>query len=127
MPFDFSKYKTVATELSQNPTEENIRAAISRAYYCLYHRAEKLVKQRDLGTPYSGGSHEKIINAIKENNEINSNVLIAKNLSDLKQNRVYSDYDSSPPRPIVFNDRYFRSFWNKYKRTNELIDQAHQG
>lgn len=126
MPFDFSKYETVASELSQNPTEENIRAAISRAYYCLYHRAKNLVKQRELGNQYLGGTHEKIISAIKDNPEINNHDLIAKNLNDLKQDRVYSDYNPTPPRPIVFNQRYFESFWNKYKKTNELIDQANQ-
>lgn len=127
MPFDFSKYETVATELSQNPTEENIRAAISRAYYCLFHRAKNLVKHRELGNQYLGGTHEKIISAIGDNAEINNHKEIAKNLSHLKQDRVYSDYYTTPPRPVVFNDRYYQSFWNKYKRTNELIDQAHQG
>jgi uncharacterized protein (UPF0332 family) len=54
MKFDFAKYEKVARELSKDPTEENIRVAISRAYYCIYHRARQLA-----GTTEKHSEHMK--------------------------------------------------------------------
>ncbi len=125
MPFDFSKYETVASELSQNPTEENIRAAISRAYYCLYHRAKRLVSRRELDKISTDTAHKKIIEAIRANTEINNHLVIAKNMDDLKQDRVYSDYFSTTPPSVVFNKHSFQKFWLKYTKTIQLIEEAY--
>jgi len=37
--FDWSRYLTLATQLSANADEASQRSSMSRAYYCVYHKA----------------------------------------------------------------------------------------
>lgn len=37
--FDWSEYLRLANQLAANPDEASQRSSISRAYYCVYHKA----------------------------------------------------------------------------------------
>jgi uncharacterized protein (UPF0332 family) len=118
MAFNFDLFETVARELSKNPCEENIRVSISRAYYCLFHRAKRLVGDANIGF----GTHEKVISSIRNNKDIKKNFQISKQLEDFKQDRTYADYKSHPP--IKFDTVYLDRFWSRFDLTSRLISEA---
>jgi uncharacterized protein (UPF0332 family) len=41
MPFDWSEYLRLATQLSTNADEAAQRTSMSRSYYCVYHKASE--------------------------------------------------------------------------------------
>jgi uncharacterized protein (UPF0332 family) len=123
MPFDFDKYEDVARNLvATTPINDEgcIRSAISRGYYCIFHRAKKIAGT----TVNSYATHEKIINNIRDNPEIGKGREIARLLQDLKQDRVHADYHQNPPNHVVFNSKYLDRFWIRFENLSKLIQNA---
>ncbi len=120
MAFSFDKYETIARLLSENSDEESVRTAISRGYYCLFHRARFLSSDSGIGL----GSHDRIIRGIANNTGLTDGLRISKMLDDFKQERVNADYYIAPDRHIVFNQNYLKTrFWLRFEMLTQLIEK----
>jgi uncharacterized protein (UPF0332 family) len=120
--FDFKKYESFARDLSKTPSEENIRNAISRGYYSMFHRLKVVAGLMQTGF----GTHERIIEGIKRNPDTEDADNFARTLKNLHQDRVYADYHKAPPHPYVFNTENLKRFWTRFKMLEEFIQKANQ-
>ena len=103
--FDWSEYLNLATQLSRNSDEASQRSSISRAYYCVYHKASEhavvsgYVDQR---------SHAKLWDVYGRSAD-NSCRKLHDLGSRMKKERVAADYDPAaarlPERMAVQLDR----------------------
>ncbi len=121
MSFSFDEFEEVANKLAESDDEGSIRSAISRGYYCIFHRAKKI---SGFTTNQYGATHESVIRKIRENHEITNNNKIAKTLEELKQDRVTADYHSMPPSQVVFNKNYFKRFKIRFDNLSSMLEQA---
>ena len=93
--FDWSRYLTLATQLSGNADEASQRSSMSRAYYCVYHKA----LERAVGNGYiDQRSHLKLWELYNRN----SADKVCRNLyvmgTRMKKERVDADYDGTAIR-----------------------------
>jgi len=104
MSFDWNEYLALARQLAarQRPTvsdEALWRAAVSRAYYCVYHRALAVAQARD-GYRYNRaaalGSHEALIQHYLQYAHPDRQQ-IASSLEMLRNRRVGADYYNRMP------------------------------
>lgn len=117
MSFDWADYLSLAEELAQKPNdmpnkEAATRAAISRAYYAAFKKAEEFVVRRDgfvvnLGPKKTynqqdtneedknkGSSHVRVIRQFTKDKYNNNRMRIGIALTRMKHNRESADYDA---------------------------------
>jgi uncharacterized protein (UPF0332 family) len=92
--FDWSEYLTLAKQLAANPDEASKRSSISRAYYCVYHKAS----DRAVATGYvDQRSYFKLWDVYGRNTD-----RACRKLSDIgsrmKKERAAADYDPAATR-----------------------------
>ena len=93
-PFDFGDYKAVAQMLASQGGEAELRSAVSRLYYALFHVARNQTQvhsRRD--------THSKVINAVRTRNKG-----VGDQLDNLKRLRQAADYDSIPQGRTISPD-----------------------
>lgn len=92
--FDWSEYLNLARQLAANPDEASQRSSISRAYYCIYHKASA----RAVSTGYvDQRSHVKLWDIYDRNAD-----RACRKLSNIghrmKKERVDADYNATMSR-----------------------------
>jgi uncharacterized protein (UPF0332 family) len=94
LTFDWSEYLKLAKQLAANTDEASQRSAISRAYYCVYHK----VSERAISSGYvDQRSHFKLWDLYGNNAERTCREL--RNLgSRMKKERVDADYNAGALR-----------------------------
>lgn len=104
--FNWTRYINLAEELlnsmpDDEDDESKDRCGISRAYYAVFHRAEKFLKSiHQTIDIYQKGSHENIIKIFDDFGKNNkSYALVAEELKRLKLMRIKADY----------RDKYFEN------------------
>lgn len=60
MPFDWSRYLTLAEELGQRTDEASLRTALSRAYYYVYHLALERAERNNFQRLPGESSHSQL-------------------------------------------------------------------
>jgi uncharacterized protein (UPF0332 family) len=94
MPFDWSEYFRLASELGTRVDEASLRSAISRAYYYVYHLALERAENNSF-TPRAGeGTHTQLWRVYSESPEPACQRL-AVIAARLKEKRERADYNSS--------------------------------
>ena len=58
--FDGVRYLELAEELAGRREEACKRSAVSRAYYCVFHHARKLVEREGFAIPRMGRAHDEV-------------------------------------------------------------------
>ena len=58
--FDWDRYLLLAERLAQRQGEASKRIAISRAYYCVFHRARRLLEHDGSRISADGWAHEEV-------------------------------------------------------------------
>jgi len=92
--FDWSEYLTLANGLAANADEASHRSSMSRAYYCVYHKAS----ERAAANGYvDEKSHLKLWNLYARNTD-----RACRKINDIgsrmKKERVVADYDRNATR-----------------------------
>ncbi|MHB8255393.1 MAG: hypothetical protein ACYDEV_17330 [Acidiferrobacter sp.] len=92
-PVEFLK---AATSWESSALEAERRSAVSRAYYACFHAAKHYLQAH--GVPYltSGGSHERVINALNDAGDASVKIT-ARKLLRLKAKRHVADYKLNNP------------------------------
>ena len=92
--FDWSEYLKLAKQLAANPDEASRRSSISRAYYCVYHKAS----ERAVSTGYvDQQKHWKLWDVYDRNTDRACRKLSSIG-SRMQKERVAADYDSAATR-----------------------------
>jgi uncharacterized protein (UPF0332 family) len=92
--FDWSEYLTLANQLAANKDEASHRSAMSRAYYCVYHKA---AQRAVAGGSPDPKSHVKIWDLYK--NSRNDKACIKLGIGDrMKKERHEADYNPAAAR-----------------------------
>ncbi len=97
MPFDWSQYLVLATELGARPDEASIRTALSRAYYYVYHIALIRAQSNDFVLKLDDFTHAQLWLLFSESPEPACQRLAAI-ANRMKERRVRADYKSTFPR-----------------------------
>ena len=92
--FDWSEYLKLAKQLAANPDEASQRSSISRAYYCVYHKAS----ERAVSNGYvDQHSHLRLWDVYGRGTD-----KVCRKLSNIgsrmKKERVDADYDPAATR-----------------------------
>jgi uncharacterized protein (UPF0332 family) len=99
VPFDWSKFLTLAVALSNNADEASHRSSISRAYYSVYHTASD--RATSLGyVPPRSSQHHAIWTHYQSRADYSCRKLGAIGLR-MKRRRVEADYDALAPHITV--------------------------
>lgn len=110
----------VAKEWSDNKSncEAHSRSAISRAYYAAFHCCKRTL--HDLGIPETGfgGSHQKVIDALKQSGD-KELASLGRKLLDLKVMRESADYQIGFPLPTQNHRVAIRKAENIFERCGE--------
>jgi uncharacterized protein (UPF0332 family) len=110
--FDWSEYLTLARQLAAGANEAALRSAISRAYYCIYHKA----LDRAISSGYVDARSHQTLWALYGGNPDR----LCRKLSDLgsrmKKERVSADYEPIVPR---LHERVDVQLW----RASEFLRQ----
>jgi len=92
--FDWSEYLRLAKQLAANPDEASQRSSISRAYYCVYHKA----LERAVSSGYvDPKSHWKLW-VLYDRNADRACRKLSNIGSRMQKERVDADYDSAATR-----------------------------
>jgi uncharacterized protein (UPF0332 family) len=90
--FDWSEYLTLANQLAANTDEASQRSAISRAYYCVYHKAS----ERAVANGYvDEKSHWKLWDLYEKNKACRR---LGEIGNRMKKERINADYNSAATR-----------------------------
>lgn len=93
--FDWSQYLTLANQLAANVDEASHRSAMSRAYYCVYHKAS----ERAVANGYiDQKKHVKLWELYAKDRTNRACVKLATMGDRMKKERVEADYDSTAAR-----------------------------
>ena len=93
MNFNWEDYLTFAQEIKERPDEAAQRSAISRAYYCVFHKAKNYAKAH-LGYVYrpDNPSHSGMWRTFKNNGKtLNAIFNYGTKLKDFRENADYQD------------------------------------
>ena len=88
--FDFMEFRRVAESLAAQGEEAELRSAVSRLYYALFH-----VARNRTGVFSSRDSHSKVVRAVRTKSKS-----VGDQLNSLKLLRQAADYDLVPQVPI---------------------------
>ena len=92
--FDWSEFLALAKQLSANTDSASQRSSISRAYYCVYHKAS----ERAVSTGYvHEKSHNKLWNVYDRNTDRACRKLYNIG-TQMKKEREAADYESAATR-----------------------------
>ena len=92
--FDWSEYLRLAKQLAANPDEASQRSSISRAYYCVYHKALERAVSNGYVDPKS---HWKLW-VLYDRNADRACRKLSNIGSRMQKERVDADYDSAATR-----------------------------
>lgn len=91
------EFLVLATRLSAGTGEADLRSAVSRAYYGLFHRARLLLEACEVTCPESAEAHDKIAKCLQ--NSQSPNVAAAgSKLHSFRTTRNHADYRLSDAR-----------------------------
>jgi len=93
--FDWSEYLTLANQLATNGDEASHRTAMSRAYYCVYHKAPEQAVASGCVDPKS---HVKLWNLYSDKQTDRDCIKLAKMGDRMKKERVAADYNPAAGR-----------------------------
>jgi uncharacterized protein (UPF0332 family) len=93
--FDWSHYLTLASQLSSNADEASQRSSISRAYYCIYHKA---VERAVANGHTDQKSHVKNWNVYSRNSADRDCRKLYNIGTRMKKEREDADYDPNAMR-----------------------------
>jgi len=121
MPFDWSEYFKLATELGGRPDEASLRSAISRAYYYVYHLALRRAEGNEFKAISGEGTHMQLWRLFSGSPEPECQRLAAI-ANRMKGKREKADYDAVFVRvkeevPGILADA--REFADRLGRLNE--------
>ena len=88
--FDWTGFFTVASNLALCDNEASRRSAISRAYYCAFHKACMLVEHEGIWLPKDGRAHRDVWSILKSQG--GSRLIIGENGRALLNARLVADY-----------------------------------
>ncbi len=110
----------IAKEWSANKSdcEAHTRSATSRAYYAALHCCQVTLKVLGVEADDFGGSHQKVIEALKQSGD-KELVSLGNKLKDLKVMRESADYDIRFPVPKQNHQVAIRKAENIFDRCNE--------
>ena len=95
IPFDWAEFLRLATELSARPDEASHRASMSRAYYCVYHKAS----ERAVSTGYTDQKkHYVLWELYKSNTRDRTCRELAELGAKMHKERKDADYDPAANR-----------------------------
>jgi uncharacterized protein (UPF0332 family) len=115
------EFLTLAERLVAVPHEAELRSAVSRAYYCVFHSARLLVETCGVQVPLSASAHDKVDKCLQNsgNNEL---ILAGRALNTLRSARNQADYRLLDRQ---FQDVRYVQVWVKTaKQVQEAIDSA---
>ena len=93
--FDWSEYLALANQLAANSGEASHRSAISRAYYCIYHKAA----ERAVASGCQNPRNHVGLWELYSNNQSNRACLELARMGDrMKKERVEADYNPAATR-----------------------------
>ena len=92
--FDWSEHLRLAKQLAANPDEASQRSSISRAYYCVYHKALERAVSNGYVDPKS---HWKLW-VLYDRNADRACRKLSNIGSRMQKERVDADYDSAATR-----------------------------
>ncbi len=95
--FDWSHYQTLAEELLSQPKESNLRSAISRAYYFVYHLARQRIEDNGFFFIERQDTHRQVWEKFSGSADASCRSLGSVGQM-LKQKREAADYESIFPR-----------------------------
>jgi uncharacterized protein (UPF0332 family) len=90
-------FLVLATRLSASPGEAELRSAVSRAYYGLFHTARLLIEACDVSCPESGEAHDKIAKCL-QNSQSPDVAAAGSKLNSFRTVRNHADYRLSDER-----------------------------
>lgn len=90
-------FLVLATRLSAGAGEAELRSAVSRAYYGLFHSARQLLDECDVICPESAEAHDKIAKCL-QNSEIPNVAAAGSKLHSFRTTRNHADYRLSDAR-----------------------------
>jgi hypothetical protein len=94
--FDWRDLLSLAESLALQPEEAARRAAISRAYYAVFHQAKALVEAREGPLSLSVDSHERVWRDLERKGR--GLARIGQDGRRFKRLRVAADYEVALPR-----------------------------
>lgn len=109
---DAIEFLDSAEKIIQNNKEVDYRNAVSRAYYCAYHKTASFVEPLNLERSF-GATHEKLV-GILQNHTNKKLKTIGNKLNALREFRVDADYKLN--KPFSFQDAQ-----SALKRTKALL------
>lgn len=93
--FDWSEYLALAKRLATNNDEASRRSAISRAYYCVYHKATERAVASGCQDPKS---HVKLWDLYTKGQSDKACIKLFNIGNRMKKERVEADYNPVAPR-----------------------------
>jgi hypothetical protein len=93
--FDWSDYLTPANQLATNGDEASHRTAISRAYYCVYHKATEHAVASGCVDPQS---HVRLWNLYADKQTDRACIKLGRVGDRMKKERVDADYKPAAGR-----------------------------
>jgi uncharacterized protein (UPF0332 family) len=93
--FDWSEYLTLANQLAANSDEASHRSAISRAYYCVYHKASERAVASGCVDPKR---HVELWNLYTNKQTDKACIKLATMGDRMKKERVEADYNPAAGR-----------------------------
>jgi hypothetical protein len=91
VPFDWSQYLALASELGARKEEACLRSSLSRAYYYVYHLALKRAQDNDFTLKLDEGTHHQLW-AIYSGNPEPDCQRLATIANRMRDRRVRADY-----------------------------------
>ena len=91
------EYLMLATTLSANKEEANLRSAVSRAYYAAFHAAREFILECGARLPKSSAAHDKLRWCLEAAEEAPAKDACAQ-LAMLRSARNEADYDLDSTR-----------------------------
>jgi uncharacterized protein (UPF0332 family) len=94
---DGSEFLSVVLRLLNSNREADLRSAVSRAYYGVFHIARALVEECGVTLPKAAQAHDKLQWCLSQSGHPDA-VLAAAKLSSLRADRNEADYDIQSAR-----------------------------
>ena len=100
-PFQFLDFQKVAVDLATKGGEPELRSAVSRLYYALFH-----VAKRRTGVTDRHKVHKKVMEAVRKRDRA-----MGDQLDKLKRLRAAADYDLIPAQTVASTN--WQSNWQR--------------
>ena len=120
--FEWTDFLEVAEELASRDNEASRRSAISRAYYCAYHRARILIERDNIWLPKDGRSHREVWNVLEHQHEPRRTIgEIGRKLFRARLNADYSSENLATPEETNLAMRFARNIIRQLGREMRAV------